>query len=599
MRHVSVQQLSAFVDGALVGVSRELVTRHLAQCPVCRQRQAEWSGNDAALRRVLSWEPDERTFEEWSSRVEMTITAERKGLPPPEFSELHHPVIAPASHGPDERRLNSAVESAQRARRDSTSMPAPVLPPAQSLTPPAPPPPAPSSAPQPIAEAQKPAKQKPAAKPKPREPEPVKAVAPPPPPPPAPPPAPISVPLPAALVTPAPELASRPRPVAAAGSAATPVKALPASAPEPITFASPPEPAPSPPPPPAIVASEPPKPAYVPEPEPVTAATRGSGSVPPWSEIALAEPQPTPPSTRLRAYEKAARSTGTTYAPYETGSSRRPLLLALTAILLLVLAGSPLVPEVIRIPLPERWRWRLPRVEFVRHGKLQVPPQITGADMTQLAIRTAPEPELVKQAPIPAPAESTTTPPAAGPVADATADSLAALEQDRDARGSLSIVTPRPSPPKRAKPVKKKRPPPEPEPEVLTWPESPGTFVPTRITTTVTTANEPPVPARTPVLGETAPPRPATPPPAETEEDWPLLCGTVTDAAGAPLEGARVVLPANTLTVRTDHRGRFCVACPPGTHGLRVEASGQQVFTRTVELSTGMLEITIALKPAP
>jgi hypothetical protein len=73
----------------------------------------------------------------------------------------------------------------------------------------------------------------------------------------------------------------------------------------------------------------------------------------------------------------------------------------------------------------------------------------------------------------------------------------------------------------------------------------------------------------------------------------------VLDAAGAPVEGARVVLPANTLTVRSDRRGRFCVACPPGTQGLRVEAAGHQPWTRTVELSTGMVEITISLTRDP
>ena len=95
MRHVSVQQLSAFLDGALVGVSRELVARHLESCMGCRERHAQWRAGDDVLRRVLSWEPDERTLEEWSSRVELTLTAERKGLPAPEFSELLHPVIAP------------------------------------------------------------------------------------------------------------------------------------------------------------------------------------------------------------------------------------------------------------------------------------------------------------------------------------------------------------------------------------------------------------------------------------------------------------------------------------------------------------------------
>lgn len=570
MRHVSVQQLSAFVDGALVGVSRELVTRHLAACAACRLRQGEWSGNDAALRRVLSWEPDERVFEEWSSRVEMTITAERKGLPPPEFSELHHPVIAPA-HEPDVGRLNSAVESAQRARRGEA---APAPPPAPA--PPAAMPAKPAATPlKPVATTPPAPTPRPAAKPKPRAPESA---------------------LPAAIVTPVPELASPPRSIEAPPPPSTPVQAVPAEPIEPIVFAPPPaprpEPAPPPPPPPPMVASEPPRPSYVPLPEPVTAASRASGNIPPWSEVALPEPPPATPSARLRAYERSLRQSAPAYSPYETLPEERPrwrgravertLLAVLSVILLVLLAGSPLVPEVIRIPLPERWSWRLPRVEFVRHGKPRHTPVFVGADMTQLATRQVAEPEIVPPKPIPVPVESTKT------------DTMAAAPEKPS---SLSIVTPRSGPPKKAKRKIVREP--EPEPEVLAWPESPGTIIPTRVTTTVTTANEPPVPAKTPVLGEAtnAPPRPT--PPAESEEDWPLLCGTVLDAAGAPVEGALVVLPANTLTVRTDHRGRFCVSCPPGTHDLRVDAPGQKLFTRTVELSTGMLEITIDLKPAP
>ena len=81
MRHVSKQQLSAFVDGALSGVSRELVTRHLAACHSCREKHMAWKAADEALRGALAWTPNERTLEEWSSRVELCLTAERKGLP--------------------------------------------------------------------------------------------------------------------------------------------------------------------------------------------------------------------------------------------------------------------------------------------------------------------------------------------------------------------------------------------------------------------------------------------------------------------------------------------------------------------------------------
>src|SRR6185503_7957816 len=97
-RHVTAQQLSAFLDGALSGVSRELVTRHLAACADCRERHALWHIYDEVLQRVLSWEPNEHTMEEASTRVELALTAERRGLPPPEFTSVLHPVM-PSSPG--------------------------------------------------------------------------------------------------------------------------------------------------------------------------------------------------------------------------------------------------------------------------------------------------------------------------------------------------------------------------------------------------------------------------------------------------------------------------------------------------------------------
>ena len=104
MRHATIQQLSAFVDGALTGVSRDLVTRHLASCASCRERHAMWRIYDDVLQRVLAWEPDEHTMEEASTRVELTLTAERKGLPLPEFTPLLSPHVEPVSARPDPAR---------------------------------------------------------------------------------------------------------------------------------------------------------------------------------------------------------------------------------------------------------------------------------------------------------------------------------------------------------------------------------------------------------------------------------------------------------------------------------------------------------------
>ena len=53
MIHLTVQQLSASLDGALTGPSLELVVRHLAACHDCRDRQARLAKHDDALRRLL------------------------------------------------------------------------------------------------------------------------------------------------------------------------------------------------------------------------------------------------------------------------------------------------------------------------------------------------------------------------------------------------------------------------------------------------------------------------------------------------------------------------------------------------------------------
>ncbi len=438
MRHVSVQQLSAFLDGALAGVSRELVTRHLASCTGCRERHAGWRARDEALRRVLSWEPDGRTLEEWSSRVELTLTAERKGLPAPEFSALQHPVLAPAPE-PDADKVREVVSHAR-------------------------PPVATSPPPEPAAEA--------------------------------------------------------PGEARVPGASAEIEEAAAALA--------------------HIALS-------------VSARIHDPG--PP------ADPSPQPRAERVAARPAAAPPR----AEPRPGEHRRPRarrarrgLLASAALLIVALLVSPFLPEVIRIPVPERWLPRLPRVEFVRHGGApESPAALPSPDApASFTSRTPVVAELVPRAALSVPE-----------------DSLAVAAASPD--GALPL-------PVRARSVAEA----SPEPSGR---ENPTTLVPVRVKTTVQLA---PSPRR-----ESAP---ATTPPVapETDEDWPLLCGEVLDATGTPVEGARVVLVSPALTVRTDRRGRFCVACPAGVRNLRIEAEGYPPTTRTVELSVGMVETRITLAPS-
>lgn len=80
MRHLTVQQLSASLDGALVGVSLELVVRHLATCRECRDRHARLSKQDDTLRHLLGWDPGAQFFEDASIRIEAILDAESRGV---------------------------------------------------------------------------------------------------------------------------------------------------------------------------------------------------------------------------------------------------------------------------------------------------------------------------------------------------------------------------------------------------------------------------------------------------------------------------------------------------------------------------------------
>jgi len=684
VRHVSVQQLSAFTDGALSGVSRELVVRHLATCSACRDRQGAWQAADEALRQALSWTPNERTLEEWSSRVELCITAERKGLPVPEFTPTLLPVIAavtpttlprmrellegargamlskgrgtkperpagakpvagaPAPEPPDEP-AGSSLESAKPVPEE-----APELAPAEARAPAVPSiensssteaaptheteheaGPAASevddvaseAGPEPVAEEASLAEP---------EPSPVAEA--------TTESEPVSVAEPEVEAEPAPvagsETEAEPAPVAGSETEAEPAPepvaeqdsgperlpdvelateaALPTVAesevePEPeqkSVAAAQPDPAPAP-----VAYSEPTLPrAELPVALPVASTKRD-----PFLELKplpeLTEPLFTsaslPESTLARAMRRHANATppGTdpvrkpahvaVPAPVAPAAARplrrrgRRRLLAACTVLLLVLLTSMFMPDVIRIPLPERWRPRVPRVEFVRRGgTLAETPAASRDAAFELATSQPIVPELVSQPAVAvsadslAPADSVATP--------VTGEATSPAVTSAPASPSTAVATvARPPAPARApartapaRPATGTSERPSSEAEFV--PDNPSTIIPVRVTTSVRLSK---------------PPARALPEP-EHDESWPLLCGEVIDAQGQPVEGARVQLVSPALTVRTDRRGRFCVACPPGVRALRVEAPGLPVVNRTVELTGGMVETRIALPPA-
>lgn len=68
-RHLTLAQMSASVDDELSGVARELVERHLGECPGCDAVMARLVRLDTELRAVIADEPGEEFFEEMLALV--------------------------------------------------------------------------------------------------------------------------------------------------------------------------------------------------------------------------------------------------------------------------------------------------------------------------------------------------------------------------------------------------------------------------------------------------------------------------------------------------------------------------------------------------
>ena len=88
MKHLSSLQLCAFLDDVLVGTPDDGTARHLATCTICRARYETWCHVDDSLRELLGQDPEEHAMEQRMSWVQIVVTAERKGLPAPEFAVL-------------------------------------------------------------------------------------------------------------------------------------------------------------------------------------------------------------------------------------------------------------------------------------------------------------------------------------------------------------------------------------------------------------------------------------------------------------------------------------------------------------------------------
>ena len=83
MSHLSVQDLSASLDGVLAGPAMEQVVAHLASCHLCRDNQARLVKHDDALRRLLAQDPDDSYLDDLARRSETLVHAVLSGTPEP------------------------------------------------------------------------------------------------------------------------------------------------------------------------------------------------------------------------------------------------------------------------------------------------------------------------------------------------------------------------------------------------------------------------------------------------------------------------------------------------------------------------------------
>src|SRR5262249_4522274 len=75
VNHLSPEELSATLDGALEGAARARAERHLAECETGRDALAALAALDGGLRPVLEHDPGDAYFDTFAARVEDRIRA--------------------------------------------------------------------------------------------------------------------------------------------------------------------------------------------------------------------------------------------------------------------------------------------------------------------------------------------------------------------------------------------------------------------------------------------------------------------------------------------------------------------------------------------
>jgi len=111
MKHLSENELSAWIDDALEPHARRDAEHHLAACAECREALAELEAQDHALARLLERDPGEAYFERFAERVAARIREE--GRNPAAVAEAH--VLA--GHGDGEAAPEPAPATERRLRQ--------------------------------------------------------------------------------------------------------------------------------------------------------------------------------------------------------------------------------------------------------------------------------------------------------------------------------------------------------------------------------------------------------------------------------------------------------------------------------------------------
>ena len=79
MKHLTDEQLSALLDGALPAAEHAACEAHLEGCDACRARLAEADALDDTLEQSLTHDPGEAYFESFADRVAARIAGQGAG----------------------------------------------------------------------------------------------------------------------------------------------------------------------------------------------------------------------------------------------------------------------------------------------------------------------------------------------------------------------------------------------------------------------------------------------------------------------------------------------------------------------------------------